>query len=176
MRRVVEVTAATITCELCSTDAAFAAGRAEYTREWNLLSRPASAAAGDEPDPENRWRWRPHYPQFRFPLAAGRRWTGRVTAENRATGTRNVHSYRAAVLPPTQATVPGGSFDVLPVRFESAVASDDGQSKLAWRNIEMLFYAPRAGLFIYALQTVTGPDGRAARDLPHELLLYRPAR
>jgi hypothetical protein len=174
-RRAVEVTATTIACELSSTDAAFAGGRAEYTREWNLLSRPV-AAAGDEPDPDNRWHWRPHYPRFRLPLAAGRKWRGRATAENPATGTSNVHTYRAVVLPATQATVPGGSFDVLPVRFESTVASDDGQSKLAWRNVETLFYAPSANLYVYFSQSVIGPDGRVARELALELMLYQPAR
>lgn len=175
-RRVLGVDKQRIVCELASTDPALAAGRAEYTREWNLLSRPAAAVAGDPADPDNRWRWTPHYPQFRFPLSVGRAWHGQATAENRATGTRNVHTYRASVLPAALLAVPGGSFEVLPVRFESTVASDDGQSQLGWRNEETLFYARRANLFVFYEQTVTGPDGKAARQLALELLLYQPAR
>jgi hypothetical protein len=175
-RRVTAVTRERIVCELGSTDEAFAAGRAEYTREWNLLSRPALAAPGDNADEDNRWRWRPHYPQFRFPLAAGQRWGGTATAANRATDTRNMHRYRAVVLAATAVTVPAGRFDVLPVRFESSVASDDGQSRLAWHNVEMLYYAPAVNLFVRYEQVVTGPDGRAARDQRLELLGYEAAR
>ncbi len=175
-RRVTAVTRERIVCELGSTDEAFAAGRAEYTREWNLLSRPALAAPGDSADEDNRWRWRPHYPQFRFPLAAGKRWQGTATAANRATDTRNMHRYRAVVLAATAVTVPAGRFDVLPVRFESSVASDDGQSRLAWRNVEMLYYAPAVNLFVRYEQAVTGPDGRAAREQRLELLGYEAAR
>lgn len=175
-RQVIEVDARRIVCELNSTDPAFAAGRAEYTREWNLLSRPAAAVPGDEPDPDNRWRWTPHYPQFRFPLSPGRSWQGKATVENRATDTRNVHAYRARVLAATTVAVPAGTYAVLPVRFESTVSSDDGQSRLAWRNVETLFYAPQANLFARYEQSITGPDGRPARELVMELLRYEPAR
>lgn len=175
-RRVSSVTRERIVCELGSTDVAFAAGGAEYTREWNLLSRPALSAPGDRADEDNRWRWQPHYPQFRFPLNAGKRWQGKATATNRATGTRNVHRYRAVVLAATAVIVPAGRFDVLPVRFESSVASDDGQSQLAWRNVEMLFYAPVVNLFVRYEQVVTGPDGSAARDQRLELLAYEAPR
>jgi hypothetical protein len=175
-RRVIEVDGRRIVCELASTDPAFAAGRAEYTREWNLLSRPATTAPGDEPDPDNRWLWTPHYPQFRFPLAPGRSWQGKATVENRATDTRNVHAYRARVLAATRVTVAAGTFDVLPVRFESTVASDDGLAQLAWRNAETLFYAPQVNLFARYEQSITGPDGRPARELMIELVRYEPAR
>lgn len=175
-RRVIDVEAERIVCELASTDPAFAAGRAEYTREWNLLSRPAATAPDDEPDPDNRWRWTPHYPQFRYPLAPGRTWQGKATVENRATDTRNVHAYRARVLKATSVTVPAGTFAVLPVRFESTVASDDGQAQLAWRNVETLYYAPQANLFARYEQALTGPDGRPARELVLELVRYKPAR
>jgi len=175
-RRVIEVGAERIVCELDSTDPAFAAGRAEYTREWNLRSRPAARAADDEPDEDNRWRWTPYYPQFRFPLAPGRQWEGRAAVANRATDTRNVHTYRARVLTADPVTVSAGTFDVLPVRFESTVASDDGQSQLAWRNVEALYYAPRANLFVRYEQAITGPDGKPAREATLELLHYLPAR
>ena len=175
-RRAIEIGAERIVCELGSTDPAFAAGRAEYTREWNLLSRPAASAPDDEPDDANRWRWTPHYPQFRFPLATGRQWEGRATVANRATDTSNVHTYRARVLAAERLTVPAGTFDVLPVRFESTVASDDGQSQLSWRNVETLHYAPRANLFVRYEQAITGPEGRPAREVMLELLQYQPAR
>jgi hypothetical protein len=175
-RRVLLVDKQRIVCEIRSTDSASPSGRAEYTREWNLLSRPAATFAGDEPDSDNRWRWTPRYPQFRFPLETGDSWNGQATVENRATGTRNEHDYRATVLPATRVTVPAGSFDVLPVRFASTVASDDGTSRLAWRNEETLFYAPRVNLFAFYEQTVTGPDGKPARHLTLELLRYQPAR
>lgn len=175
-RRVLAVDKERIVCELGSVDPAFAGGRAEYTREWNLLSRPAARAPDDEADDDSRWRWTPHYPQLRFPLAPGRQWEGRATVANRATDTRNVHSYRVRVLEPVRVTVPAGTFDVLPVRFESTVASDDGQSQLAWRNVETLHYAPRANLFARYEQAITGPDGRPAREATLELREYRPAR
>jgi hypothetical protein len=175
-RTVIEVTRERIACTLSSTDPAFAAGRAEYTREWNLLSRPAARAPDDDPNDDNRWRWTPHYPQFRFPLTPGKQWDGRATVANRATDTRNVHTYRAQVLPPAKVTVPAGAFDVLPVRFESTVASDDGQSQLSWRNAETLYYAPRVNLFARHEQAVTGPDGQPARDSTLELLQFLPAR
>ncbi|MFN7131808.1 MAG: hypothetical protein ACK4N5_06990, partial [Myxococcales bacterium] len=63
---------------------AFAAGRAEYTREWNLLSRPAARGLDDEAGEDNRRRWTPHYPQYRFALAPGKHWQGRASAANRA--------------------------------------------------------------------------------------------
>lgn len=175
-RRIVAVDQARIVCELASTDPAFAAGRAEYSREWNLLSRPAAALAGDEPDPDNRWRWTPEYPQLRFPLAVGKRWSGTAIVENRATDTRNVHVYEARVLGAARVTAPAGAYDVLTVRFESEVASDDGQARLSWRNVEMLHYAPRANLFARYEQSITGPDGQPARDALLELLAYQPAR
>ena len=175
-RRVVEVTAERIICDVGSTDPGAASGRAEYTSEWNLLSRPALAVPGDPPDEANRWRWQPYYPQFRFPLAAGAQWQGSARVVNAATDTRNVHEYRCRVLQAAAVTVTGGTFDVLPVRFESTVASDDGQSQLSWRNVETLMYAPRANLFARYEQIVTGPDGRAARDVLLELLRYEAAR
>jgi hypothetical protein len=175
-RRVIEAVTEKVVCELSSTDPAFAGGRAEYTREWNLLSRPASSVPGDEPDEDNRWRWTPAYPQFRFPLAPGRQWQGQATVENRATDTRNVHRFRSRVLDAERVTVPAGTFEVLPVRFASTVASDDGQSRLTWRNVETLYYAPRANLFVRYAQAIAGPDGKPARDVLLELLDYRPAR
>jgi hypothetical protein len=175
-RRVIAVSRGRIVCELSSTDPAFGSGLAEYTREWNLLARPAARAPDDESDAANRWRWKPHYPQFRFPLAPGRTWHGQARVENRATDTRNVHTYRAQVLAVTRLTVPAGTYDALPVRFESTVHSDDGQSQLTWRNAETLHYAPRAALFARYEQTVTGPDGQPARDVALELLQHLPAK
>ena len=175
-RRVVEVSAERIVCAVESTDPLFAGGRFEYTREWNLLSRPALGAAGAVPEDVGRWIWTPQYPQLRFPLAAGKRWRGTATVANPATDTRNVHRYRAGVLAARSLEVPAGRFCVLPVRFESDVASDDGQSKLAWRNVELLHYAPNANHFIRYEQHVAGPGGKPARDVLLELLAYEPAR
>jgi len=175
-RRVIEVDAERIVCAIESTDAGAARGRAEYTRQWNLLSRPALAAPEDSPEDAGRWQWTPHYPQLRFPLDVGQRWRGTATVANEATGTRNVHHYHARVLAAATATVPAGRFDVLLVRFESTVASDDGQSQLSWRNVETLSYAPAANLFVRYEQRITGPDGAPARDLLLQLLEYRRAR
>jgi hypothetical protein len=175
-RRVLAVDKQRIVCEIASTDPTFASGRAEYTREWNLLSRPAARAPGEDADEANRWRWHPHYPLLRFPLAPGRTWSGQASVANRATDTRNVHRYDAQVLAATQVAVPAGTFDALPVRFESTVASDDGQSRLAWRNVETLYYAPRAHLYVRHEQAIAGPDGRPAREATLELLQYLPAR
>lgn len=175
-RRVRDVSSRRIFCALESTDPAAAGGRAEYTREWNLLSRPAFSAPGDAPDDANRWRWQPHYPQFRFPLAVSRRWQVSATVANAATDTRNVNRYRARVRAATSVTVPAGRYEALPARFESEVTSDDGQSRLAWRNVETLFYAPAVNLSVRYEQRITGPDGAPARDVLLELLSYEPAR
>lgn len=171
-RRVVEVGARRIVCEIESTDPAVGGGRAEYTREWNLLSRPALRAADDPPEEAGRWRWQPHYPQLRFPLGPGKRWQGVATVANEATGTRNVHRYRARAAAAATATVPAGRFPVLLVHFESDVQSDDGASRLSWRNAETLYYAPRANHVVRSEQRITGPDGAPARDVLLELLAY----
>jgi hypothetical protein len=96
--------------------------------------------------------------------------------ESRATDTRKVHANRDRVLSAKRITVAGGTFDVLPVRFESTVASDDGQAQLAWRNAETLFYAPQANLLARREPSITSRDGRPARELAIELVGYEPAR
>jgi hypothetical protein len=55
------------------------------------IERPAHWEA---PTPGS-WLWEPPYPFFRFPLTAGRSWSGEATVANAATDTRNVNRYRA---------------------------------------------------------------------------------
>jgi hypothetical protein len=172
-RRVVALGRDRIECDLVSTDPGFAAGRFVYTRHWNLLSRPAQAHAGDTAEDAGRWVWRPHYPQFRFPLRPGKRWQGVARVSNAATDTTNVHRYTTRVLEPQPVDTPAGRFDTLPVRYEADVTTEGQTAGLAWRSVDLLFYAPKMALFARAEFTVTGPDGAPARDALHELIEFR---
>lgn len=172
-RTVRAVQAERILCDNDSTDPAFARGVFVYTRAWNLLARPALAAAGDSAQDAGQWRWQPYYPHFRFPLRPGLRWQGEARVTNSATGTTNVHRYTAAVGDEQSITVPAGSFDVQPVRYDAEVVSDDGAARLTWHNLETLYYAPAVLLFAQAEHRITGPDGRPARDSRLQLLQVR---
>lgn len=172
-RRVLEVAPDRIVCELRSTAAGAANGRYVYTREWNLLARPALAAAGESAEDAGEWRWSPFYPHFSFPLVEGKQWSGTAIVENRATDTRNAHRYVATVGRARRIRVPAGEFDVLPVRYEADVKSDDGQAQLAWRNVETMHYAAAVKLYVQAEHTIVSPDGRLARDTVARLVEYR---
>lgn len=172
-RRVLEVTADRIVCALQSTAAGAVSGRYVYTREWNLLVRPALAAPGESAEDAGEWRWSPFYPHFSFPLVAGKQWSGTAVVENRATDTRNAHRYVATVGRARRIRVPAGEFDVLPVRYEADVKSDDGQAQLAWRNVEVMHYAAAVNLYVQAEHTIVSPDGRLARDTIARLVEYR---
>ena len=84
-----------------------------------------------------------------------------------------MHRYVAAVGRARRIRVPAGEFDVLPVRYEADVKSDDGQAQLAWRNVETMHYAAAAGLYVQAEHTIVSPDGRLARDTVARLVEYR---
>jgi hypothetical protein len=172
-RRVLALTRDHIVCEVDSTDPGFARGRFTYTRQWNLVSRPAQAQAGDLPEDIGQWRWRPAYPQFRFPLAPGKSWRGTARVANSVTATTNVHRYVAQVLPRQRIGVPAGEFDTLPVVYEAEVTSEGDAQALVWRNRDTLHYAPAVRLFVRAEYAVTGPDGAPARDALHELIEQR---
>jgi len=172
-RRVVEVAPDRIVCELRSTAAGAASGRYVYTREWNLLARPALAAAGESAADAGQWRWSPFYPHFSFPLVEGKQWSGTAIVENRATDTRNAHRYVATVGRARRIEVPASAFDVLPVRYEADVKSDDGHAQLAWRNVEVMHYAAAANLYVQAEHTIISPDGRLARATVARLVEYR---
>jgi hypothetical protein len=172
-RRVLALTRDQIVCDVDSTDPSFARGRFVYTRQWNLVSRPAQAQAGDLPEDIGQWRWRPAYPQFRFPLAPGKSWRGTARVTNSATETTNVHRYVAQVLPIERIGVPAGEFDTLPVRYEAEVTTDGDAQALVWRNRDTLHYAPAVRLFVRAEYGVVGPDGAPARDALHELIEHR---
>jgi hypothetical protein len=174
-RRVVEVTADRIVCQVDSTDAHAARGRFVYTRHWNLVSRPAPLREGETPEDVGQWRWQPHYPQFDFPLVPGKLWRGTARTSNRATETVNVHRYEGRVLPQRTLTVPAGTYAVLPVRYVADVVTEGEPTASPWRNEETLFYAAAANLFVRAEQRVVDPAGGVARDTVLELLAYEPA-
>jgi hypothetical protein len=174
-RRVTEVTAERIVCEVDSTDANAARGRFVYTRHWNLVSRPAPMRAGETPEDVGEWRWQPHYPQFDFPLVPGKLWRGTARTSNRATETVNVHRYEGRVLAPRTLTVAAGSYTVLPVRYVADVVTEGDLSNAAWRNEETLYYAAAVNLFVRAEHRVVDPAGGLARDSVLELLAYEPA-
>ena len=167
-RTVLEVADATIVTRHASADPAGLPGRFVWTRDWNLLTRPA---LGSDPD-AGVWQWKPYYPHFRFPLREGARRTGSATVENAETGTRNLHRYATVVLPGKRVAVPAGEFEALPVRYEADVESDDGQQRLRWRTVETLYFAPRAGWFVRYEGRVLGPDGRTNRDSELRLLAF----
>lgn len=172
-RRVVEVTRDRIVCEVDSTDPGFARGRFIYTRQWNLLARPALAQVGDLPEDTGQWRWQPAYPQFRFPLVPGKSWRGTARVSNSATETTNVHRYVARVLGVERIVVAAGPFDTLAVRYEAEVATAGDAQALVWRNRDTLHYAPAVHFFVRAEYGVIGPDGAPARDALHELVEFR---
>jgi len=177
-RRVIAVTEERIVCEVDSTDVHAARGRFVYTRQWNLLRRPAPVPAGasaEDVEAAGEWHWQPHYPQYDFPLLPGKLWRGTARASNRATGTANVHRYEAQVLAARFVDTPAGRFAVLPVRYVADVATEDDAPARRWRNEETLFYAPAANHFVRAEQRVVDPDGQPARDAVHELLAHEPA-
>lgn len=177
-RRVIAVTADRIVCEVESTDAHAARGRFFYTRQWNLLRRPAPVPAGataEEIEAAGDWRWQPYYPQYDFPLLPGKLWRGVARASNRATGTTNLHRYEARVLAARSVDTPAGRFAALPVRYVADVATEGDAPARLWRNEETLYYAPAVNHFVRAEQRVVDPAGQPARDAVHELLAYEPA-
>jgi hypothetical protein len=174
-RRVVEVTADRIVCEVDSTDANAARGRFVFTRHWNLVSRPAPMRSGESPDDVGEWIWQPHYPQFDFPLVPGKLWRGTARTSNRATGTANIHRYEGRVGEPHALVAPAGSFSVLPVRYVADVVTEGEEPPRLWRNEETLFYATAVNLFARAEHRVVDPAGDLARDSLHELIAYEPA-
>jgi hypothetical protein len=157
-RRVVAVTADTIVTVHATTHPAGINGRFVYTHEWNLIERPALGGAD-----AGSWKWEPPYPHFRFPLEAGRSWSGRATVSNAATDTRNVHRYSVKVQPLRRVTVPAGTYDALPVAYQADVLSDAVQQQLAWKVVETLDYAPDADAFVQYSGRITAPDGKLNR-------------
>jgi hypothetical protein len=157
-RRVVAVTADTIVTVHTTDHPAGVNGRFVYTPEWNLVERPALGGAD-----AGLWLWEPPYPFFRFPLTAGRSWSGEATVANAATDTRNVNRYRATVQPLRRVTVPAGTFDTLPVHHQAQVVSGDAQQPLAWQLTETLDYAPDVHWIVQTTMRIVGPDGRLNR-------------
>jgi hypothetical protein len=174
-RRVIEVSAERIVCEVDSTDVHAARGRFTYTRHWNLVTRPAPLREGETPEDVGQWRWQPHYPQFDFPLVPGKLWRGTARTSNSVTETINVHRFEGRVLAPRTLAVPAGSYAVLPVRYVADVVTEGEPAPSPWRNEEMLFYAAAVNLFVRAEHRVVDPAGGVARDSVLELLAYEPA-
>jgi len=173
-RRVVEVAADRIVCDIGTTDPNAARGRFVFTRQWNLVSRPALVRPGETAEDAGEWQWRPPYPQFDFPLLPGKLWRGTARVTNRATDTTNVHRYEARVLAARQLDTPAGRFTVLPVHYVADVATEGESPPRLWRNDETLLYAPAANHVVCAEHRVDDPDGARVRDALHELLAYRP--
>lgn len=174
-RRVIELAAERIVCEVDSTDAHAVRGRFVYTRHWNLVTRPAPRHEGQSADEVGQWRWQPHYPQFDFPLVPGKLWRGTARTSNSVTETINVHRYEGRVLEPRTLVVPAGSYRVLPVRYVAEVVTEGEAAAAPWRNEETLFYAAAVNLFVRAEHRVVDPAGDLARDTVQELLAYEPA-
>ncbi len=195
-RRVVALDAETVTCEQRSDAPGYAGGRWIYTREWNLLSRPALAAPGDTEEDAGRWVWTPAFPLFRFPLTAGDRATGEARVANAVTGTSNLHRYERTVLGrvairvpieggppsavspnPTPATRPpvgirSREIALWRVRYVARVTVEGSDPPVTWLNEERYDYAPSVNAVYSMTHRVTGPDGTITRDAESVLLRY----
>lgn len=191
-RRVVALDAETITCEQRSDAPGYAGGRWIYTREWNLLSRPALAAPGDTEEDAGRWVWTPAFPLFRFPLAAGDRATGEARVANAVTGTTNLHRYERTVLGPVSLRKPAPDWvppqpkpgerpaigirsqtiTIWRVRYVARVTVEGSDPPVTWLNEETYDYAPSVNAVYAMTHRVTGPDGTITRDAASVLLRY----
>ncbi|MFN3628466.1 MAG: hypothetical protein ACK4XK_00185 [Casimicrobiaceae bacterium] len=191
-RRVVAIDAETFTCEQQSDAPGYASGRWIYTREWNLLSRPALAAPGDTEEDAGRWVWTPAFPLFRFPLVKGDREAGEARVANAVTGTSNLHRYEREVLgrfllrapseslrpslAPTGAQpssgLPTRKIAVWRVRYVARVEVEGSDPPLAWVNEEHYDYAPSVNAVYAMTHRVTGPDGAITRDASSVLVRH----
>lgn len=105
-----------------------------YDRNWNWLRRPATNLQSFE--------YRPAYPAFDFPLAAGKRWSARVIATDPKDGRRFPVNVQAVVLGWERVKVPAGEFDALKIQrmvfFDYWELGIRGRSEI----IEHDWYAP----------------------------------
>lgn len=199
MRRVIAIDAETITCEQRSDAPGYASGRWIYTREWNLLSRPALAAPGDTEEDAGRWVWTPAFPLFRFPLVAGDRASGEARVANAVTGTSNLHRYERTILgrvslraPMESGPAPASPPDTAPssrppigirsrevavwrVRYVARVTVEGSDPPVTWLNEERYDYAPSVNAVYSMAHRVTGPDGTITRDAESVLLRHERA-
>ncbi len=195
-RSVVALDGETITCEQQSDAPGYAGGRWIYTREWNLLSRPALAAPGDTEEDAGRWVWTPAFPLFRFPLVTGDRAAGEARVANAVTGTSNLHRYERTVLGRVAIRVPFGGglpaaaspnpapgakpavgirsreIEVWRVRYLARVTVEGSDPPVTWLNEERYDYAPPVNAIHSMTHRVTGPDGAITRHAESVLLRY----
>jgi hypothetical protein len=108
-----------------------------YTHDWNWLLRPATNL--------QPFIYQPAYPAFQFPLAAGKKWSSKVTATDPADSRSFPVRVDAEVLGWEKVQVPAGEFDTLKVRrliyFDYFKQGVRGQSVI----IETDWYAPSIG-------------------------------
>lgn len=111
-----------------------------FDSEWNGLKHPATNMQAFE--------YRPAYPAFAFPLAAGKTWKTRLIATDPADGRRFPMTVYGEVLGWERVRVPAGEFDTLKVRrlvyFDYWEHVVRGRSEI----IETDWYAPAAGLAV----------------------------
>ncbi|MCX8097668.1 MAG: hypothetical protein N3F11_01410 [Casimicrobiaceae bacterium] len=195
-REVIALDADTITCEQRSDAPGYTNGRWVYTREWNLLSRPALGAPGDTEEETGRWVWEPMFPLFRFPLRVGDRLTGEARVRNAVTDTVNRHRFERTVLgrqslraPATDggATMPSVAgrppavgmrtrqIAVWRVRYVARVTVEGSDPPIEWLNEETYDYAPEVNAVYAMSHRVTGPDGAVTRDAVTTLSRFLPA-
>jgi hypothetical protein len=108
-----------------------------------------SAAIGVEEEWDRNWNLRrtgdnaytPSYPLLRFPLEAGKRWTGRVSF--RVGNIDVIHDITAQVVGWERITVPAGSFDSLKITFRGRLSASGGGHVPDTGNInDTVWYAP----------------------------------
>jgi len=187
-RRVTALDGQTITCEQQSNAPGYASGRWVYTREWNLISRPALGAPGDSEDDSGRWEWTPPLPLFRFPLRADDRLAGEARVRNAVTETSNLHRFARVIEGPvrTRLARPGagdatslaadrpanGEAILWRVRYRARVLVEGSDPPVEWINEETYDYAPFAQAVYAMSHRVRGPDGRLTRDAHSVLVRY----
>lgn len=138
--RVEKVDAGRVAVAVTTDAAALGGARTEvYTPDGNWLTHPLV----NHGQPVE-YQFAQPYPAYVFPLDAGKSWSLRVSAINRATGKRVSVRVDGAVLGTERVTVPAGAFDTIKVRRRT-YAGDWRDSRAETHITEIEWYAPALG-------------------------------
>jgi hypothetical protein len=134
----------------------------EWDRNWNLRR------AGDN-------AYKPSYPSLRFPLEAGKRWTGRISFR---TGSIDVvHDITAQVVGWERITVPAGSFDSVKITLRGRLSASGGGFLPDTGDIsETLWYSPLIRQLVRRDIRHTGYGGNAGSSTSASVVVQRSER